>query len=91
MSNNTIKQELYDVLSGKIKIRNGEPLQAIACYLRASQETSVIAKNAKQFQREAAQRLKALNCVIGKSKILFLPIAIGIVIGTLNYVVGTSL
>jgi len=59
MSNNSIKQELYDVLSGKIKIRNGEPLQTIACYLRASQETSVIAKSAKQFKREEAQRLKA--------------------------------
>jgi len=50
---------LYDVPSGKIKIRNGEPLQTIACYLRASQETSVIAKSAKQFKREEAQRLKA--------------------------------
>ena len=59
MSNNSIKQELYDVLSGKIKIRNGEPLQTIACYLRTSQETSVVAKNAKQFNRDEAQRLKA--------------------------------
>lgn len=59
MSNNSIKQELYDVLSGKIEIRIGEPLQTIACYLRTSQETSGIAKNAKQFKREEAQRLKA--------------------------------
>ena len=72
MSNNSIKQELYDVLSGKIKIRNGEPLQTIACYLRTSQETSVIAKNAKQFKREEAQRLKALNYVIGKPSVLCL-------------------
>jgi hypothetical protein len=63
---------LYDVLSGKIKIRNGEPLQTIACYLRTSQETSVVAKNAKQFKREEAQRLKDLNYVIRKPSVLFL-------------------
>lgn len=59
MSNNSIKQELYDVLSGKIKIRNGEPLQTIACYLRSSKETSLVAKNTKQFKREETQRLKS--------------------------------
>jgi hypothetical protein len=75
---------LYDVLSGKIKIRNGEPLQTIACYLRASQETSVIAKNAKQFKREEAQRLKDLNFVIGKSEILFL-------LRNSYFIIGTTL
>ena len=37
MTYNETKQHIRDVLSGKSQVRNGEPIQTIACYLRSSQ------------------------------------------------------
>jgi hypothetical protein len=55
---NKLKTKLYDVLSGKSKVRNGEAIQAIASYLRQSQETSTDIKGTKLFKEQEKQRLK---------------------------------
>jgi hypothetical protein len=55
---NQLKTRLHDVLSGKSEVRNGEAIQAIASYLRQSQETSSAIKGTKLFKEEEKQRLE---------------------------------
>lgn len=55
---NELKTKLYDVLSGKSEVRNGEAIQAISNYLRQSQETSTDAKGTKLFKEQEKQRLE---------------------------------
>lgn len=49
---NPIKQELYDVISGKSKVRYGKAIQAIAGYLRKSKETGQNTKESKFFKEQ---------------------------------------
>jgi hypothetical protein len=53
-----LKNKLYDVLSGKSEVRNGETIQAIANYLRQSQETSTNLKVSKPFKDYEKQKLE---------------------------------
>lgn len=53
-----LKNKLYDVLSGKSEVRNGETIQAIAGYLRQSQETSTNLKVSKPFKDYEKQKLE---------------------------------
>ncbi len=55
---NELKTKLYDVLSGKSEVRNGEAIQAIASYLRKSQETSTDIKGTKLFKKQEKQSLE---------------------------------
>jgi hypothetical protein len=55
---NELKTKLYDVLSGKSEVRNGEAIQAITNYLRQSQETSTDTKGTKLFKEQEKQRLE---------------------------------
>jgi hypothetical protein len=57
MNNDAAKQQIRDVLSGKIQIRNGEPIQTIACYLRSSQKADRISQSEQQFKNQEATRL----------------------------------
>ena len=72
MSYNATKQHIRDVLSGKSQVRNGEPIQTIACYLRSSQESNRIPQSEQQVKSQEAASVLSWNYVIGKSKILFL-------------------
>ncbi len=57
MSYNATKQHIRDVLSGKSQVRNGEPIQTIACYLRSSQESNRIPQSEEQVKSQEAARL----------------------------------
>jgi hypothetical protein len=57
MSYNATKQNIRDVLSGKSQIRNGEPIQTIACYLRSRQESNRIPQSEQQVKSQEAARL----------------------------------
>ncbi len=57
MSYNATKQHIRDVLSGKSQVRNGEPIQTIACYLRSSQESNRIPQSEQQVKSQEAARL----------------------------------
>ena len=57
MSYNATKQHIRDVLSGKSQVRNGEPIQTIACYLRSSQESNRIPQREQQVKSQEAARL----------------------------------
>ena len=52
MSNHATKQQIRDVLSGKIQIRNGEPIQSIARYLRSSQKANRISESEQQVKKQ---------------------------------------
>ena len=54
---NPIKTQIYDVLSGKIEVRNGKVIQAIAGYLRQSQKTSTNAKGTKRYKEQEKEEL----------------------------------
>ncbi len=58
LMSNELKTKLYDVLSGKSEVRNGEAIQAIANYLRKSQETSTAIKGTKLFKEQEKQKLE---------------------------------
>ena len=57
MSYNATKQHIRDVLSGKSRIRNGEPIQTIACFLRSSQKANRISESEQQIKKQEATRL----------------------------------
>jgi hypothetical protein len=57
MSYNATKQHIRDVLSGKSRIRNGEPIQTIACFLRSSQKANRISESEQQIKKQEASRL----------------------------------
>lgn len=57
MSYNATKQHIRDVLSGKSQIRNGEPIQTIARYLRSSQKANRISESEQQIKKQEATRL----------------------------------
>jgi hypothetical protein len=56
---NTIKYELRNVLSGKNPLGSENAIQAIANYLRRSQETSALAQTDKHFKTEETKSLIA--------------------------------
>lgn len=55
---NELKTKLYDVLSGKSEVRNGEAIQASTNYFRKSQETSTAIKGTKLFKEQEKQKLE---------------------------------
>lgn len=57
MNNNNIKYELQRILQGKSYVSYGKPIQAIASYLRKSQETSALASGSKQNKAEETEEL----------------------------------
>ena len=57
MSYNATKQHIRDVLSGKSQIRNGEPIQTIARYLRSSKKANRISESEQQIKKQEATRL----------------------------------
>lgn len=52
-----MKDEIQNILRGKSKVSHGKPIQAIASYLRRSQETSSVAKGSKQFKQQETKKL----------------------------------
>ena len=54
---NNIKYELQRILQGKSYVSYGKPIQAIASYLRKSQETSALASGSKQNKAEETEEL----------------------------------
>ena len=57
MSYNATKQHILDVLSGKSQIRNGEPIQTIARYLRSCKKANRISESEQQIKKQEATRL----------------------------------
>ena len=57
MSYNATKQHILVVLSGKSQIRNGEPIQTIARYLRSSKKANRISESEQQIKKQEATRL----------------------------------
>ncbi len=53
----TIKNELQNILSGKSEVSNGEPLQAITCYLRESLAASEKAQGTESGKSEETKKL----------------------------------
>jgi hypothetical protein len=53
-----MNHELQNVISGKVEVRNGEFIQAVANYLRKSKGTSSLVKNAKYFKEKEAGLIK---------------------------------
>jgi len=53
-----IKSELYDVISGKSKVRFGAIIQTIASYLSESETTSTKVENTKQHKEQEAKKLE---------------------------------
>lgn len=53
----TIKYELRNILSGKSQVSHGEPIQAVASYLRESTKTSAMAQRNISNQEEEKKKL----------------------------------
>jgi hypothetical protein len=53
-----MNHELQNVISGKVEVRNGEFIQAVANYLRKSKGASSLVKNAKHFKEKEAGLIK---------------------------------
>lgn len=53
-----MKHELQNIISGKSQVRNGDAIQAIACYLRRSKSTSKEIKQNQQIKSEEATYIK---------------------------------
>ena len=54
---NTIKNELFNIISGKSKISDGAIIQTIACYLGTCENTSSNIENEKHFKEQEKKRL----------------------------------
>ncbi|MFA9211964.1 MAG: hypothetical protein ACEQR5_09060 [Moraxellaceae bacterium] len=57
MSKN-IKNELFNVLSGKSEVSNGSTIQTIACYLKDGEGTSVSIEDKKHFKKQETKSLE---------------------------------
>lgn len=57
MSNNNIKDELQNILSGKNTVGHGNAIQTVANYLRRSQTTSKLAQTDKHYKKEETEKL----------------------------------
>jgi hypothetical protein len=55
---NIMPDELQCIISGESQVRYGTNIQAVVSYLRASEETSTLAKTDKHFKREETARLR---------------------------------
>jgi hypothetical protein len=55
---NDLKDEIHNVLSGKIAVRRGALIQTAACYLIDGEEAGRNGKDEKHFKRQEAERLK---------------------------------
>jgi len=53
-----LKQELYDVISGKSQVRFGTTIQSVASYLSKGSQPSSKIENSKQFKEQEAKRLE---------------------------------
>jgi len=52
-----LKQELYDVISGKSEVRFGTTIQSVASYLAKGSKPSSEIENSKHFKEEEAKKL----------------------------------
>lgn len=56
-----LKIELNDIISGKIEVRFGTTIQAIASYLREGAPTSEKAEHSKQIKEEETKKLRSYS------------------------------
>ena len=56
---NHLKNELYNVLSGKSKIRFGTTIQTVASYLNNGAQASATIENQKHYKKQEAKRLES--------------------------------
>ncbi len=49
---NLLKDELFNIISGKSQISNGTIIQAIASYLKHGSQTSIEIENSKQVKEQ---------------------------------------
>lgn len=57
--NTSLKQQIYDVITGKGEVRNGAIIQTITRYLGDCTQTSREAESAKQVRKQETQKLEA--------------------------------
>jgi hypothetical protein len=55
---NHLKNEIHNVLSGKIEVRYGAIIQSIACYLKNGAPTSSEIENIKHYKKQEEKRLE---------------------------------
>ncbi len=56
---NRLKNELFNILSGKSKVGNGSIIQTIACYLKESERASSVFEKQQHLKKQEAQRLES--------------------------------
>lgn len=52
-----MKDELQNIISGKSKVRHGEIIQTIACYLKRSQDSSELVEDFKLIKNKETEKL----------------------------------
>lgn len=57
LMSNKVKDELFNILSGKIKIGYGAIIQTIACYLKDGETSSGSLEDEKHFKKQETKRL----------------------------------
>ena len=63
-TSNTTKDEIQHVISGKIKVRNGDLIQAAANYLREGKSTGFVATDPQSIQQAEANILRGFSKLI---------------------------
>jgi hypothetical protein len=56
---NSLKNDLYAIISGKSEVRHGKIIQTNANYLRESQRTSSAPKGSKHYKEQEKQKLES--------------------------------
>ena len=54
-----LKNELYDVISGKSQVRNGAVIHSISSYLSKSSQSGSKIEKTKQFKEQEEENLRA--------------------------------
>jgi hypothetical protein len=56
---NLLKNELFNIISGKSQVSNGTIIQAIASYLKHGSQTSIEIENSKQVKEQETKKLES--------------------------------
>jgi hypothetical protein len=55
---NQLKNEIYNIISGKGKVSHGTTIQAVASYLGDGSKTGIDSENTKQIRQQETKRLE---------------------------------
>jgi hypothetical protein len=73
LMSNLLRDELFNILSGKSKVSNGSIIQTITSYLKESERTDSIFEKQQHFKNQEAKRLVDLHDenVLTQNEMLF--------------------